>query len=605
MCADVRSRVADLADRYWQAFVEAHPVAATSFGDRRNDDRMDDLSHAATVRFRARLAALLDETRPLAEALAADARTAEALAPDAGARPAEAHDAEALAPDGARRSDGARPSDDAVTASALASQLGHDIADIDADILPWTVDPLEGPQVSIFNIESFQRIDTPAEGRAMVARWHAMGPFVDQHAANLREALAGGRVAVRTPVAHVIEALDTLLAQSDETWPLLAPAREAHPSWSPADLGIFRADLAAAVADDVRPALLRLREVLAHEILLATRSDDMPGLMHVRGGAEAYPLLIRTHTSLDLTPDALHAIGLSEVARINSELEVLGDRVLGTADRTAILHRLRTDSALYFATSDEVADKAASALARAREAIPGWFGTLPRAECVVVRMGEHEAKHGTIAYYRQPAPDGSRPGRYYVNATEPTTRPRYEAEALAYHESIPGHHLQIALAQEVAGLPEFRRHLGVTAFWEGWGLYSERLSNEMGLYSGDLDRIGMLSLDAWRACRLVVDTGMHAMGWTRRHAIDYMTANSALAPNNIANEVDRYIVWPGQALAYKVGQLEMLRLREEARQRQGAAFDIRAFHDALLSGGALGLRTVREIVERRTGPAAR
>jgi uncharacterized protein (DUF885 family) len=220
-------------------------------------------------------------------------------------------------------------------------------------------------------------------------------------------------------------------------------------------------------------------------------------------------------------------------------------------------------------------------------------------------MGDHEAKHGTIAYYRQPDPDGSRPGQYYINATEPETRPRYEAEALAYHESIPGHHLQIARAQEVRGLPAFRRHLGVTAFWEGWGLYAERLSDEMGLYSGDLDRIGNLSFDAWRACRLVVDTGMHALGWTRQQAIDYMLANSALAPNNIANEVDRYITWPGQALAYKIGQLELQRLRADVRDRLGPAFDIRRFHDAVLENGAIGLVPLGEVVTGKlAGPTA-
>jgi uncharacterized protein (DUF885 family) len=564
---DPADRVADLADRYWQAFVEAHPVHATSYGDRRFDDRLDDLSATASRRNGARLAALLEGTRPLAASLAAAAPAAS----------------------------------EAVTASALVGQIERDIAEIDADILPWTVDPLEGPQVAILNIESFQRVETPADGQAMLARWRAMGGLVDQHDANLREALAGGRVAVHTPIAHVIDALTELLAQPDEGWPLLNPARVDHPSWSAGDLATFRVGLRDAVADQIRPALARLRELLRTEILPAARSDDRPGLLHVRGGPEAYPRLIRGHTSLDLEPDHLHAVGLEEVARINAELERLGDQVLGSSDRPTILQRLRSDPALYFATSDEVADKAASALARAKAEIPAWFGILPRADCVVVRMGEHEARHGTIAYYRQPDPAGGRPGQFYINATEPTTRPRYEAEALAYHESIPGHHLQIALAQEVEGLPQFRKHLGVTAFFEGWGLYTERLSNEMGLYTGDLDRIGMLSLDAWRACRLVVDTGMHAMGWTRRQAIDFMTANSALAPNNIANEVDRYIVWPGQALAYKVGQLEMLALRDEARQRLGAAFDIRRFHDALLSGGALGLGTVRQIVVRRLG----
>jgi uncharacterized protein (DUF885 family) len=193
--------------------------------------------------------------------------------------------------------------------------------------------------------------------------------------------------------------------------------------------------------------------------------------------------------------------------------------------------------------------------------------------------------------------DGSRPGRYYINLYEPTTRPRYEAEALAFHEAVPGHHLQIAIAQELEGLPAFQRMLGSTAFAEGWGLYTERLSDEMGLYSADLDRFGILSFDAWRAGRLVVDTGMHALGWSRQQAIDYLTEHTALGENNIANEVDRYIVWPGQALAYKIGQLEILRLRADARERLGDAFDIRAFHDTVLGAGAVSLTTLGQMVE--------
>jgi uncharacterized protein (DUF885 family) len=245
-----------------------------------------------------------------------------------------------------------------------------------------------------------------------------------------------------------------------------------------------------------------------------------------------------------------------------------------------------------------VFETAATVLDRARDAIPSWFGILPRARCEVVRMGDHEEKHSTIAYYRQPAVDGSRPGQYFINTYAPETRPRYEAEALAYHESIPGHHLQIAIGQELESLPEFRRHLGPTAFFEGWGLYTERLADEMGLYSGDLDRFGILSFDAWRACRLVVDTGMHALGWSRDQAIRYMAEHTALGSNNISNEVDRYIVWPGQALAYKTGQLELLRLRAETERRLGASFDFRAFHDAVLGAGAVPLRTLRQLVGR-------
>ena len=236
---------------------------------------------------------------------------------------------------------------------------------------------------------------------------------------------------------------------------------------------------------------------------------------------------------------------------------------------------------MHFATAEEIETKARETLARAKAAVLKWFGIQPKADCQVKVMGMHEAPYSTIAYYRNPAADGSRPGYYMINTYKPETRPRYEAEALAFHESIPGHHLQIAIAQELTGLPEFRKHQGVTAFVEGWGLYSERLADEMGLYSSDIDRIGMLSYDAWRACRLVVDTGMHAMGWSRQRAIDYMVENSVLAENNVVNEVDRYLTWPGQALAYKVGQLEILKLRDEAKRRLGERFDIKAFHDAV------------------------
>jgi len=271
--------------------------------------------------------------------------------------------------------------------------------------------------------------------------------------------------------------------------------------------------------------------------------------------------------------------------------------VLGTTDFAQIQARLRKDPAMHFKTEEEVEATAQATLARAKAAIPGWFDILPKADCTVKVMGMHEAPFSTIAYYRQPASDGSRPGHYMINTYKPKTRPRYEAEALAFHESIPGHHLQIAIAQELTGLPEFRKHQGVTAFVEGWGLYSERLADEIGLYSGDLDRLGMLSFDAWRACRLVVDTGMHALGWTRQQPIEYMTANTLLAENNIVNEVDRYLTDPGQALAYKAGQLEILRLRAEAKQRLGTRFDIKQFHDAVLENGALALPVLRQQVE--------
>jgi uncharacterized protein (DUF885 family) len=255
-----------------------------------------------------------------------------------------------------------------------------------------------------------------------------------------------------------------------------------------------------------------------------------------------------------------------------------------------------------------VFEKAAASLRRANDAAPAWFGRLPAAACTILEMPAHEEDHSGAAYYRAPATDGSRAGVYVVNTSNPTERPCYEAEALAYHEAVPGHHLQGALGQEVDGLPEFRRHLGPSAYFEGWGLYAERLADEMGLYSGDVDRIGMVSFDSWRAARLVVDTGLHAMGWSRQEAIDFMLAHSALAPRAVADEVDRYIALPGQALSYKTGQLELMRMRRDAERRLGPAFDIRGFHDAILSDGALPLPTLARLVEswadRLAGPAS-
>jgi uncharacterized protein (DUF885 family) len=294
----------------------------------------------------------------------------------------------------------------------------------------------------------------------------------------------------------------------------------------------------------------------------------------------------------------VHAIGLEEIARIDGEFVQLGARLLGTDGLAATLHALREDPALHFGTREEIEATARASLERANGAIGEWFGRLPKAPCEVVVMPAHEEKHSTIAYYREPAADGSRPGQYYVNTYAPETRPRYEAETLAFHEAVPGHHLQLAIMQEVEELPSFRRFNGSTAYIEGWGLYTERLSEEMGLLSTETDRFGVLSFDAWRAARLVVDTGMHALGWTRQQAIDFMVEHTALGENNIANEVDRYISYAGQALAYKLGQLELLRLRSEARERQGPGFDIRRFHDAVLEQGALPLPVLRGVVER-------
>jgi uncharacterized protein (DUF885 family) len=559
-----RARLDALAGAYWEAALEGDPVMATVVGDRRFDDRMPDPTPEGAAAQRRRLAALLAELETVGPA--------QALPPDAS-----------------------------VTWSALRACLDADISSLDSGLRDWNVDSLEGVPAGLLMIPDFQRVDTPAAGDTLLARWRAMAAFVDLHARTLRDSLAQGRVAATPTVDRDIDLLDGLLAEPVDRWPLvatpLASAASAGAAWPPAERDRFGAALRAVADAEIRPALVRLRTLLADEIRPAARPATAPGMGRVHGGLDGYRRLIRVHTSLDLAPDALHATGLAEIARIDAELEALAGRVLGTRGLAAAIARLRDDPALGFSSRDEVFASAVAGLARAQDASPAWFGRLPKAPCEVVAMGPHEEEHGTIAYYREPAADGSRPGQYYINLSHPETRRRYEAEALAYHEAVPGHHLQIAMAQELEGLPDFRRHLGTTAYIEGWGLYTERLADEMGLYSGDLDRLGVLSFDAWRAARLVVDTGMHALGWTRDRAITFMAEHTALAANNIANEIDRYIGMPGQALAYKTGQLEMLRLRASAEDRLGTDFDIRGFHDVLLGSGAVPLATMAELVD--------
>ncbi|HJW21934.1 MAG TPA: DUF885 domain-containing protein [Candidatus Limnocylindrales bacterium] len=548
-----------LAERFWEEVLEASPTWATVLGDRRFDDRLDDLSLAGRDRIEA-------------------ARREVAAA-------ARAIDPIALSPT------------DRLTRQMLIDEAEGQAASLAARTMDWTVDPIGGPQTGLQDLVDYQTISTPADGAALAARWRAIGPHVDAAIENLRRSAAEGRVAPRAPVERTLDILEHLEATPVESWKLASPAEAAHDDWPASELEAFREDVLTAVSEVAGPAFQRYRQVLRSEILPIARPNDRPGLVHIPGGLDAYRALIRVHTTLDLAPEAIHETGLREIERIDGEFIALGRRLLKTADLASTLASLRGDPALRFATAREVFATARRSLERATAAIPDWFGRLPRAACEVVAVPSHAEAHQTIAYYSWPAIDGSRPGRYYINLHQPTTRPRYEAEALAFHEAVPGHHLQIAIAQELDGLPAFQRNLGSTAFTEGWGLYAERLSDEMGLYSGALDRFGILSYDAWRAGRLVVDTGMHALGWTRDRAIQFLVEHTALGENNIENEVDRYIVWPGQALAYKIGQLEILRLRAMAKDRLGARFEIKGFHDAALGSGAVSLPTLGQIVD--------
>jgi uncharacterized protein (DUF885 family) len=392
-------------------------------------------------------------------------------------------------------------------------------------------------------------------------------------------------------VDRVLGQIEGLIATEPAKSPFATPAARS-------DDAAFKRAAADVVAKELTPALTRYKRFLDEYKSVARTS---PGVSAVPQGAACYRALIRDNTSLGLTSDEVHQLGLTQMEQIHAEMRTIASRRFNTTDLPALFTRLRTDPALRFKSADEMMNAARAALARARAAIPKYFGRLPKADVQIQAFEPYEAPSMPAGMYRQASLDGSKPGMYMVNLYKPEETPRVDFEAVAFHESIPGHHLQIAIAMERPAAHRITQIFYTTSFVEGWGLYSERLADEMGLYSGDLDRLGMLSAQAWRAARLVVDTGMHAKGWSRQQAVDYMRDNTAAGENNIQSEIDRYIIMPGQALAYMVGYREIMAARDKAKAALGPRFDIRAFHDAVLGRGGVTLPMLREQIDAWIG----
>jgi len=454
----------------------------------------------------------------------------------------------------------------------------------------YGANPIFGAQASLGMYLPKLSIPTAGVADAMVDKLRAVGTYFADLADRHRDGVAAGRTPAAFAVADTIAQLDEWLTTPLGEDRLLRIA--ATPDG--VDRDALVANLEQALDDDVRPALATYLAVLRDEVMPVAREDEQVGLLHVPGGEEAYATLTRYYTTTDLTPREIHEIGLDQVAELERQYAELGPAVVGTDDVPSILAALRDDPALHHTDADEIVKASIAAMAKARGVMGDWFGRLPQSDCEV-----EPTTSGAIAYYFRPAMDGSRGGVFFMNVSDPEGWGRYEIESTSYHEGIPGHHLQIAIAQELEDLPDFRKTAFVTAYSEGWGLYTERLADEMGLYGSPLDRMGMLAADSMRACRLVVDTGMHALGWTRQQAIDYLLANSEKSVGHATAEIDRYAVTPGQALSYMIGRLEMLRIRDAAQQRQGDRFDIKAFHDAVLESGALPLSLLADHVARR------
>ncbi len=415
---------------------------------------------------------------------------------------------------------------------------------------------------------------------------------LDDSIALLREAMQRGLMQPREVMQRVLDPLRQQLPTLPQDSPFYAPFRKIPFNIPETERKRLQAEGLAAVRDHVLPAWRRFESFFTTEYLPACL--PRAGAWQWPDGAAKYSVLARHHTTTDLTPDAIHETGLAEVARLRKELEMLKEAMGFRGSLDAFFERLRSHPSYFYDNSAGLLEGYHQLVEKIDPLLPRLFQTFPKSGLVIEAIPAKSAPHTSTAYYRPPSVETGKAGAFTVNLHSPHKRPKWEMLPLTLHEALPGHHLQIALVRELTGLPEFRRHLHVSAYVEGWGLYAESLAPELGLETRPEDKLGRLVYDLWRSLRLVIDTGIHHQQWTRQQAIDYFTANCPKTRIDVLSEVDRYIAWPGQALAYKIGQLKMLELRARAEKALGSRFDPRAFHDAVLLSGALPLNLLDE-----------
>ncbi len=440
------------------------------------------------------------------------------------------------------------------------------------------------------------RFRTVSDYEAYAARLTQLPQFFSQHKDNMRRGIETNFTANAEILPGIIETIKTFAEGEPQSHLLFKPFKTFPDSINQNDQNRLKALGQAAIKSAVIPAYKELHTFFEDEYLPKARQDV--GIGTTEEGRAYYRALVRYFTTLDLTPDDVHALGQSEVSRIRSEMDAIIDEVGFKGSFAEFLNFLRTDQQFYAKTQDELLMRAAWIAKQIDGQMPNYFGKLPRLSYGVMAVPEDIAKTYTTGRYWGGNPDSGRAGNYVVNTYDLTQRPLYNLPALTAHEGVPGHHHQIALSQELKDVPRFRQNLYPNAFGEGWGLYSEKLAAEMGIYKTPYERFGQLTYEMWRACRLVVDTGMHWKGWSREQAEACFFENSALAPHNIKTEVERYISWPGQALSYKIGELKILELRKRAQDALGPAFDIRAFHDAVLENGGVPLDILEAHIEK-------
>jgi uncharacterized protein (DUF885 family) len=549
----------ELSDRFWEGILENNPTTATVYGDERYDDRLEDPSPAG----RAKVRALMERTKA---------------------------EAEAISPDGLSL-------EDRITRDMLIviGDLGIEEDEQGTHRLR-VVDQIGGPQTLLPQLCQFQRADTPEHLEKFLTRLRAYPAYMAANIDILREGIESGLTAPRIVAERTVQQLERLLA---------IPIEEAIiPSMAQVASDADRERVREVVRDEVYPADSAYLEALRGDYLAATRVE--PGLWSAPSGDTLYRTQIRAWTTLDLEPRDVHQIGMEELEATNAGRREIARKNGFGDDTKAYRAALGADPDNTPKSKDELIARARQDIDRAMAIAPRYFGRLPRAGCDVKAVEEFKEKDSPFAYYFPPSTDGSRPGIYYANGYDLPSRKYSKLATTTYHEAVPGHHFQIALEMENPNLNTFRR-LGSRmvggAYVEGWGLYSEKLADEMGLYQNDGERFGMFDAVAWRAARLVVDTGLHALRWERQQSIDFLL-EAGLSETDAVIETDRYIAWPGQALTYMIGCREIIRLRAEIAARDGSAFDLKAFHDAMLGHGSLPLATLsRELPNWVATPA--
>lgn len=545
-----------LFEAEWEHAMQVNPTWASTLGDRRWNDQWDDASPAAAEREHLHAQEVLKKL----EAIPRDQLPA----------------AERLNYDLFRKSYEQRVAEHPLGQHLLAinQRDGIQLADELADSL---------------------RFETKKDYEDWLARIGRFGNYLDQTVETLREGVRRKIVHPKIVMQRVPAQVAKQLTEKGDQSPFFKPFKHFSRDISEAERERLKSEATRAIEQHVFPAYERLQKFLAEEYLPACY--DSVGCWRQPQGAEIYAAACRRHTTTDLSPDAIHEIGLKEVARIHDAMQKVKEQAKFQGSLAEFFVHLRSDPKFFCQSPDELLACYAAVSKRIDPLLVKLFRTLPRTPYGVEAIPANSAPDTTTAYYRPPAQDGSRAGTYFVNLYRPETRPKWEMVALSLHEAVPGHHLQIALAQEQTDLPKFRRHVHYTAYIEGWALYAESLGEEMGLYDDPYDRFGELTYDMWRAVRLVVDTGIHHKRWSRDQAIDFFRRHAPKMENDIVNEIDRYISWPGQALAYKIGQLKIKELRKQAEKRLGDKFDIKEFHDILLLDGALPLDVLEQRVE--------